>query len=104
MTDAFQTLSLVEGLPIEVRPSILLSACEIRREKHRQDKIDVALATSNLILGGFSEKADPLEAVKHMFTDEEYKQVIIEREEQRQRAIRIAQIEQLKRMAACQKN
>ena len=98
MTDAIQTISLIEGMSFEgASPSTILTATAIRREKERQEMIDVALATANLILGGFSGRYDTLEACKHMFTNEEYEQIIRERSENRERSVRQAQIEMLKR-------
>lgn len=58
----------------------------IRRERSRQDKIDLALATANLVLGGFSSSSDTLEAVKHLFTEDEYDQLKREREERHELA------------------
>jgi len=85
-------------MPLGASPNLIMDACAIRREKQRQDKIDLALATANLVLGGFSNKADTLEACRHMFTDEEYNEIISERAERKDRAVRAAQIEKLRRL------
>lgn len=99
MTDAIETISLTEGMPLGASPSNILSACSIRRERTRQDKIDISLATANLILGGISGRMDTLESVRHMFTDEEYEEILAERGIRRERASRLAQIEKLRRMS-----
>lgn len=96
MSDAVKTISLIEGMPAEASPNMILTACSIRRERSRQDKIDLALATANLILGGFSGKGDTLEACRHMFTDEEFETMVADRAERKQTAVRRAQIEMLR--------
>ena len=79
-------ITLIEGLPSGARPSQIVLAARIRRERSRQDKIDLALATANLVLGGFSSTSDTLEAVKHLFTEDEYDQLRQEREERHELA------------------
>ena len=76
---------------------MILSAVAIRREKERQERIDLALATANLILGGFSNRYDTLDACRHMFTNEEYDRIVSERSQRKNDAARRAQIEMLKR-------
>lgn len=98
MTDTVQTICISEGMPSGASPSLTLTALQIRREKERQDKIDIALATANLILGGFAGKGDTLEAVRHMFTDEEVERILTERGRAKEQSSRMAQIEMLKRM------
>lgn len=82
-------------MPSTAPPSAILAACAIRRERARQDKIDLALAISNLLLGGFSGKSDTLESVRHMFTDEEYDRIVEERSRRRDDAVVQAQIQML---------
>ena len=87
---------MVEGWPVTARPSAVLQSARIRYERHRQDKIDVAVAIANLVLGGFSTTPqDPLTAVAHLFTDEELTQIKQEREEREQMAVQQAQIMRL---------
>lgn len=96
MTDAIETISLIEGLPLGASPSKIMTACKVRRETKRQDKIDISLAIANLILGGFSASSDTLSAVAHMFTEDEMEQLRQEQEDRREIAIQRAQLESLR--------
>lgn len=84
-------------MPATARPSQILTACRVRYERKRQDKIDIALATANLVLGGFSSQpSDTLDAVGHMFTEDEIGAIREEREERQQIAIQKAQLAKLR--------
>jgi len=83
-------------MPLTASPRLALQSARIRYERRRQDKIDVALATANLVLGGFSQGADTLDAVKHMFTEDEITRIREEREERQQVAYQQAQIAQMR--------
>lgn len=99
MTKAIETIRLIEGMPDSALPSNILTACRVRHERHRQDKIDVALATANLVLNGFSSSGgDVLTAVGHMFTEDELTEIREEREEQRQVALQRAQVMRMRMM------
>lgn len=84
-------------MPSDAAPSMILAAARIRRDRRRQDKIDLALATANLILAGFSTKPhDTLDAVAHMFTEDELKTIRQEQEERRELANQQAQLMKLR--------
>jgi len=84
-------------MPLDAAPSMILTAARVRRDRKRQDKIDIALATANLILAGFSTKPhETLDAVSHLFTDEELKQIRQEREERNELAAQQAQLLKLR--------
>lgn len=99
MTDAIQTISASEGMGSDLRPSIVLSACEVKRKKERKAQIDLALAISNLILGGFSKDFNRFDAVKHLFTEDEIADFQRRKEEQEEEAAMFAQIEMLRRLS-----
>lgn len=96
MTEAIQTICLVEGMPLNAPPSLVMKSARIRYERRRQDKIDISMATANLILGGFSSTSDTLDAVAHMFTEDEIEQIREEREERQQLAYQQAQLAMLR--------
>lgn len=99
MSDLFQTLSISEGMPMEAPPSAILKACRLRRIRRRQDMIGLAVATSGLILSGFSEKrTDPMDCLKHLYTDEELERYYSMRAEAEQMQAQMAQIEKLRRL------
>lgn len=83
-------------MPLEARPSLIVQSARIRYERIRQDKIDVALATANLILGGFGANNDTLSAVAHLFTEDEIKQIRNEQEERKQLIIQQEQLAKLR--------
>jgi len=84
-------------MPGTARPSTILTACRVRHERRRKDKIDLALATANLVLGGFSsQSSDTLDAVAHMFTEDELDAIREEREERQQIAIQQAHLARLR--------
>lgn len=84
-------------MPETARPSTVLTACRVRHEQKRQDKIDIALAISNLVLGGFSSQGtDTLDALAHLFTENELSDIREEREERQQIALQQAQLAQLR--------
>ena len=96
MTDAIETISLIEGMPATASPSKIITASRIRFERRRQDKIDLAMATANLVLGGFSAGSDPISAVAHLFTKDEIEEIREDREERQQMAIQQAQLAMLR--------
>ncbi len=84
-------------MPLGGRPSSIVLASQIRHEKERQDKIDVSLATANLVLAGFSTTPTSiLDAVAHMFTEDELETIKEEQEARRQFAIEEAQLTALR--------
>jgi hypothetical protein len=86
-------------MPLGATPSKVVLAARIRHERRRQDKIDLALATANLVLGGFSNKpVDTLNAVQHMFTEDEIQQIKEDRKEREEYAAQAAQIARLRAM------
>jgi len=57
----------------------------------------LAMATANLVLGGFSSQpSDTLDAIAHMFTEDEIGAIREEREERQQIAIQKAQLAMLR--------
>ena len=100
MTDAIQIISLSEGMPLHgVLPSNIIKAIRIRRDRARWDNVSFALTLSNLVLGGFSDKAqDPLKAIAPMFTEDEMAELIEEREQQERKAMEEYQLARLRRL------
>lgn len=84
---------------MDARPSAVMLSARIRHERNRQDKIDVSLATANLILAGFCSNTDVLSAVAHMFTEDEIAQIRQEQEDRAQLAVQQAQLARLRMMA-----
>lgn len=99
MSDAIETICLAEGMPLNAHPSAVVRSARIRYERRRQDKIDISLATANLILAGFCSNTDTLSAVAHMFTEDEIAQIRQDQEDRRQLAVQQAQLMQLRMMA-----
>ena len=79
-------------MPLTASPSLIVQAARIRYERSRQDKIDISLATANLILGGFSSGSDTLDAVAHLFSEDELRRIKEEREERQELAAQQAQL------------
>jgi hypothetical protein len=99
VTDAIGAIALSEGLPETVRPSLLLPACRIRRDRRRWEDISLAVVTANMVLGGFSDKrTDPLDMLAVMFTPEELAELRAEREEAEQRMLEEMQMAKLRRL------
>lgn len=85
-------------MPRDAPPSAIINACRVRRNKQRMDTINLAMAVSNLVLSGFSDKPDPLKAIRHLFTEQEFEDMMEEREEREQMAIQAQQIAMLRRL------
>lgn len=99
MTDAIRIIALSEGMPETVRPSLLLPACRIRRDRRRWEDISLGIVTANMILGGFSEKrGDPLDRIRIMFTEEELAEIEAQREEAEMRMLEEQQLARLRRL------
>ena len=98
MTDAIGIIALSEGLPETARPSLLLPACAVRRDRRRWEDIALAVVIANMVLGGFSDRPqDPLDRIRGMFTDEEFEQIKAQQEEAEMMALEMQQMEKLRR-------
>lgn len=98
MKDTIETISLVEGMPRDAPPSQIILATRIRKEKSRQERIELAVGISNLILGGLSGKGDATTALRHMFTDKEYKDLLEQQNDRKELANQMQQLAKLKGM------
>lgn len=99
MTEAIRIIALSEGLPETTRPSLLLPAVRIRRDRRRWEDISLGIVTANMILGGFSERrGDPLDKVAVMFTEEELADLRAQREEAELRVLEEQQLARLRRL------
>ena len=86
-------------MPETADPSLIMTACRIRRERTRWDSIALATTISNMVLSGFSEKRrDPLDNLTAMFTPEEIEMLRRERAQQEQSRMETMQIERLMRL------
>lgn len=83
---------------MDADPSLIINACRARRERRRTDMINAAMVTANLIIGHFAEGYRPLDAVKHLYTAEEFDEIERQDEERRQYIIEAQQIERIRRL------
>ncbi|MBE6524488.1 MAG: hypothetical protein E7Z65_06425 [Thermoplasmata archaeon] len=98
MTTLIETICLAEGMPLTASPSSVINACRIRKETKRKDIIDLSTTISNLVLCGFSEKPDPTKAIRHLFTDEEWNEMMAEQEEHAEQVRQEEMVARLMRM------
>lgn len=99
MTDAIRIIALSEGIPETATPSLLLRAVAVRRDRKRWEDISLAIVIANMVLGGFSDRPqDPLDKIKVMFTDEEFEDMMVQREEAEMRMLEEQQMAKLRRM------
>lgn len=70
----------------------------MRREQRRQNIIDLSYTISNMILGGFSEHPDPMKAIQHLYTEDEWRSLQEAREEQAEIEAQRAQVAKLMRL------
>ncbi len=86
-------------MPLDASPSAIMNALRYRRESKRRSIIELSVTISNLVLGGFSDRnTDPLNAIRHLYSDDEWQQLQERREEQEELRAQQMQIAKLMRL------